>query len=167
MLLYPKFCYKNVQSIDLNLLYSLGIRGIILDVDNTLIDYKMVMPDGIKEWVKNAKNMGFKVCILSNSNKKEKVSSVAKILDLKYIMYGQKPFKKGFISALNLIGIPAEKCVAVGDQIFTDVIGANNMNINSIYVDPINKKEFWYTKWKRPIEAVILNSYKKKVREDK
>ena len=52
MLLYPKFYYKNVQSIDLNMLYDIGIRGIILDVDNTLIDYKEVMPDGIKEWVK-------------------------------------------------------------------------------------------------------------------
>lgn len=166
MLLYPRFYYKNVQSIDLELLYNLGIRGIILDVDNTLIDYKRIMPEGIKEWVKCAESKGFKICILSNSNKKEKISHVAMTLNLKYLMCAQKPFKNGFKKALNLLNVPAEKCVAIGDQIFTDVIGANNMKINSIYVEPINEKEYWYTKWKRPIEKIILNNYKKKVRED-
>ena len=56
--------------------------------------------------------------------------------------------------------------MAIGDQVFTDVIGANKMKIQSLYVEPINKKEYWYTMWKRPIEALILNIYKKKVKED-
>ena len=160
MLFYPKFYYKNVQSIDLDKLYELGIKGIILDVDNTLIDYKRIMPNGIKEWVNDAKKRNFKVCILSNSNKKDKISKVAGDLNLEYLMAAKKPIKSGYVKALNLLDLSAENCVAVGDQIFTDVIGANRMKINSIYVEPINTKEFWYTKWKRPIEAWILKRYK-------
>ena len=162
MLLYPKLYYKNVQSIDLDELDRLKIKGIILDVDNTLIDYKRVMPDEIKIWVDKAKNKNFKVCILSNSNKKDKISKVAEDLDLEYIMSAKKPAKSGYKKILNLLKLEPEECVAVGDQVFTDVIGANRMKINSIYVEPINKKEYWYTKWKRPIEAWILNNYKEK-----
>lgn len=162
MILYPDFYYKNVQSIDLDKLNELKIKAIILDVDNTLIDYKRIMPSEVKTWVDEAKNKNFKVCILSNSNKKDKISKVASDLDLEYIMAAKKPAKCGYKKILNLLKLPPEACVAVGDQVFTDVIGANRMNINSIYVEPINKKEYWYTKWKRPIEAWILNSYKAK-----
>lgn len=159
MLLYPKFYLKNVQSIDLEELYKLGIKGIILDVDNTLIDYKRMMPDGIKEWVDKAKEK-FKVCILSNSNRKDKISKVAKDLEIEYFMSAKKPIKAGYKKVLKSLNLPPEKCVAVGDQVFTDVIGANRMKIVSIYVEPINKKEYWYTKWKRPIEAWILKKCK-------
>lgn len=168
MLLYPKFYYKNVQSINLEELDRLNIKGIILDVDNTLIDYKRIMPEEIKKWIEEAKNKNFKVCILSNSNKKDKISKVADELDLEYIMSAKKPFKLGYNKVLELLKLSPEECVAVGDQVFTDVIGANRMKINSIYVEPINKKEYWYTKWKRPIEEWILNGYKaKKEREVK
>lgn len=163
MLFYPKFYYKDVQSINLDELYKLGMRGIILDVDNTLIDYKRMMPNGIKDWVDYAKKKNFKVCILSNSNKKDKISKVANDLELEYLMCAGKPAKKGYIKALKLLEMKPDECVAVGDQVFTDVIGANRMNINSIYVEPINKKEYWYTKWKRPIESWILEGYKTKV----
>lgn len=162
MLLYPKYYYKNVQSINLEELYKVNIKGIILDVDNTLIDYKKIMPQEIKEWVKEAKNKNFKVCILSNSNKKDKIEKVANDLELEYIMSAKKPFKLGYVKILELLNLKPEECVAVGDQVFTDVIGANRMNINSVYVEPINKKEYWYTKWKRPIEEWILNKYKAK-----
>ena len=163
MLLYPKLYYKNVQSIDLDELDRLKIRGIILDVDNTLIDYKRIMPDEVKTWIEKAKNRNFKVCILTNSNRKDKVTKVASKLNLDYIMAAKKPSKCGYIKVLDLLKLKPEECVAVGDQIFTDVIGANRMKINSIYVEPINKMEYWYTKWKRPIEAIILNNYKSKL----
>ena len=167
MLLYPKFYYKNVQSIDLDVLNKNNIKGIILDVDNTLIDYKRIMPEEIKPWVNEAKNRNFKVCILSNSNKKEKIEKVANDLSLEYIMSAKKPFKCGYKKIMQLLNLKPEECVAVGDQVFTDVIGANRMKINSIYVEPINKKEYWYTKWKRPIEEWILNTYKLKKEEGK
>lgn len=164
MLLYPKLYYKNIQSIDLDELERLKIKGIILDVDNTLIDYKRIMPSEVKTWVEQAKNKDFKVCILSNSNRKDKISKVANDLELEYIMCAKKPSKSGYVKVLKLLGLPPEECAAVGDQVFTDVIGANRMNINSIYVEPISLKEYWYTKWKRPIEAFILNKYKANIK---
>ncbi len=162
MLFYPKLYYKNVQSIDIEGLKKLGVKGIILDVDNTLIDYQKVMPIGIKKWIENVKKEKFNVCILSNSNNQKKISKVASELQLDYFMKAKKPMKIGYQKALKFLDLQPEECIAVGDQIFTDVIGANRMKIISVYVEPINSKEYWYTKWKRPIEECILKAYKRK-----
>lgn len=156
MVLFPDLYYKNVQSIDLGDLRHNNIKGIAIDVDNTLIDYNKILSDEVIKWVETAKESGYKICILSNSNKKDKISKVADRLNLHYIMFAQKPLKKGFKKAIEYLNIPAENIAIIGDQVFTDVLGANMMNMTSIYVEPINKKEYWYTKWKRPIEAFIL-----------
>ncbi len=111
--------------------------------------------------MENAKKNEIKLCILSNSNKKDKISKVANDLGIDYLMSAKKPMKFGYKKALKLLNLSPEKCIAVGDQIFTDVIGANRMKINSAYVEPISIKEYWYTKWKRPIEACILVAYKR------
>ncbi len=72
-------------------------------------------------------------------------------------MLAKKPFKSGFKKASKLLNLLPENIAVIGDQVFTDVIGANNMGMFSIYVEPINKKEYWYTKWKRPLESLILS----------
>lgn len=95
--------------------------------------------------------------ILSNSNNVEKVRNVAENLNVQYINSAKKPFKCGFNNALKVLNLKYENVAMVGDQLFTDVLGANLMNMVSIYVDPINEKEAWYTRWKRPIEAFLLN----------
>ena len=159
MLLYPNYYFENVQSIPFDIFSKKGIKGIILDVDNTLIDYSIAMPTEIKNWVKSAKEAGFKICILSNSSKEEKVSFVAHELMLDYFMSAKKPLKRGFKKVLQYLGYRPEECVAIGDQIFTDVLGANLMHISSIYVKPMNATEHWYTKWKRPFEAIILRKF--------
>ena len=157
MILFPDMYYKNVQSIDLNDLKKYNVKGIAIDVDNTLIDYKQVVSDEVIDWVKKIKNAGYKICILSNSNNKIKVKKVADVLELDYIMVAKKPFKTGFKKVLKHLDLPNENIAVIGDQVFTDVLGANRMDMISIYVEPINKKEYWYTKWKRPIEAFILD----------
>lgn len=161
-MLKPSLIYKGVQYIDLKTLKEKEIKGILLDIDNTLIDYTKVLSKEIIEWVKNAKKEGFKLCILSNSNKMDKIIPIAKKLDIKYVSFAKKPSKKGYRKAAQLLNIEPKKIAMVGDQVFTDVLGANRMNMLSIYVEPINKKEYWYTKWKRPIEAVILKIFKNK-----
>ena len=161
MILFPKMYCKGVPYIDIEELKHNNIKGIAIDVDNTLIDYKKIVSEDIKKWVELVKQSELKICILSNSNNKIKVESVAKTLDLEYIMFAQKPMKKGFKKAMKLLDLPAENIAVIGDQVFTDVIGANRMNMLSIYVEPINKKEYWYTKWKRPIEAIILKASNK------
>ena len=157
MILFPDMYYKNVQSIDLKDLEENNVKGIAIDVDNTLIDYNQIVSSEVIEWVKKIKNAGYKICILSNSNNKEKIEKVATTLDLNYIMVAKKPFKTGFKKVLNFLELPKENVAVIGDQVFTDILGANRMDMISIYVEPINKKEYWYTKWKRPIEAFILD----------
>ncbi len=157
MLFFPDMYCKNVQSIEIDSLRDKKIKGIAIDVDNTLIDYKQILSEEVKNWIKKVKENGFKICILSNSNNKNKVQKVATALDLQYIMLAKKPFKSGFKKASKLLNLLPENIAVIGDQVFTDVIGANNMGMFSIYVEPINKKEYWYTKWKRPLESLILS----------
>ena len=159
--LKPDLIYKGVQYINLTELKSRGIKGILLDIDNTLIDYTKHLSNEVIEWVKEAKNQGFKLCILSNSNKLEKITKVADKLNLEYISFAKKPSKAGFLKAAKQLKLENSEIAMVGDQVFTDVLGANKVKMLSIYVEPINSKEYWYTKWKRPIESVILKHFEK------
>lgn len=94
MVFYPKKYLKNILEITLDFLKENNIKGLILDIDNTLIDYDKNILDGAKEWCDKNKENGIKMCILSNTNKVEKVEKVAKKLDLPYIYFAHKPFKK-------------------------------------------------------------------------
>lgn len=160
--LKPDLVYKGVQYIDLKDLKNKNIKGILLDIDNTLIDYTKTLSDEIVKWIDEAKAQGFKLCILSNSNKLEKITKVADKVELEYISFAKKPSKGGYIRAAKLLNLENQNIAMVGDQLFTDVLGANKVGMLSIYVEPINKKEYWYTKWKRPIESMILKHYLKK-----
>lgn len=157
MILYPDLYYPNVQSIPVEELIQREIRGIAIDVDNTLIDYRKEMNEAVPQWIQQVKEKGMKICILSNSNQEAKVAKVAKTLGIEYILSARKPMKKGFRKAMQKLALPAHQIAVVGDQVFTDVWGANRMHMLSVYVEPINVKEFWYTKWKRPLEKLVLN----------
>ncbi len=165
--LKPDLIYKGVPAIEYEVLKERKIEGILLDIDNTLIDYTQKLSDEIISWVKEAKKQGFKLCILSNSNKMDKIIPIAERLEVKYVSFAKKPAKAGFLRAAQLLNLKACQIAMVGDQVFTDVLGANRVGMVSIYVEPINTKEYWYTKWKRPIESAILNAFglKKKVKE--
>ena len=164
-MIYPKEYLNSVKDISIDLLNKNNIKGLILDVDNTLISLDKKMPAGVSDWVKNMKNSGIKICILSNSNKLNKVEAVAKILEVPYIFFGKKPLKSGFLRAKNLLKLENENIAVVGDQIFTDVIGANRCNMFSILVKPIEEKDYLITRIKRPIEKIIIKMYEKNKRK--
>ncbi len=162
MMIYPKEYLNSVKDIEIELLKKHHIKGLILDVDNTLIDFDRKMLDGVETWVQNLKRSGIKFCILSNSNKVNKVKSVAEKLDIPFLYFAKKPFKKGFRKAKELLKLEAENIAVVGDQIMTDVIGANRSGMFSILVKPIQEKDYLLTKIKRPLEKVIIQSYLKR-----
>lgn len=122
MILYPSIYLNNVKEITIELLKSNNIKGLLLDVDNTLIDFNKKILEGSKEWCEDLKKQGIKLCILSNTNKIEKVKKVAKELDIPYINFAKKPSKKGFKKAIDLLELDAKNVAAVGDQIMTDVL---------------------------------------------
>ena len=105
MLLYPDFYLKNVKEVDIKLLKDNNIKALLLDVDNTLIDLDRNILDGAVEWCNNLKKEGIKFCILSNSNKKDKVAKVAKTLNVPFIFFGTKPLKRGFKKAKKLLNL--------------------------------------------------------------
>jgi len=161
MIFYPKGYFNKVSEISLEYLKENNIKGLILDVDNTLIDYYRNISEETINWANSLKENGIKMCILSNSNKKEKVKEVAGKLGLEYTYFGMKPLKRGFKKAKKMLSLENDEIAAVGDQIFTDVIGSNRMKMFSILVEPIEEKDILVTLIKRPIENYIKKQYLK------
>lgn len=153
----PDAIFNKVTDISVEFLKENHIKGVILDVDNTLLNLDEEMLPGAKEWVKSLKNNGFKICIASNSVKKSKLDRVAKELDLKYIRWSLKPLKRGLKKALRIINIQNKEVAEIGDQYFTDVIGAKRMKMFSILTKPISDEKHWINKVKRKIEQFLLN----------
>lgn len=163
MNIYPNAYLKSVHQITIQFLEEHKIKALILDVDNTLIDYYKNLSNNVIEWAEELKRQGIKLYILSNTNKKEKVQMVAKRLDIPYKSFAKKPSKKGFLEIQKELNINPENIGTVGDQIFTDVIGGNRCNMFTILVDPVTPKDYWYTAWKRPLE----NKIKKKINKER
>ena len=161
-MIYPKIYMNSVTEITLDFLEKNNLKGLILDVDNTLIDFEKNISQKTIDWCYDLKNNGIKMCILSNTNKVEKVKKIADVLNLQYIYFAKKPFKKGFAKAKELLGLEPENIGVVGDQIFTDTIGANRSNMFSILVKPVDKRDILPTKIKRPLENFIIRKYLKK-----
>lgn len=159
MNVYPDLYLNSVIDINATLLKKNKLGALILDVDNTLIDYYKNLVDGAEDWCENLKSEGIKCIILSNSNNREKVETVAKKLGIKYILFAKKPLKSGFKRALEKLEMKPEQVAVVGDQIFTDVIGAKRMNMFSILVKQVAEKDIFITKVKRPIENAIIKKY--------
>lgn len=159
MILYPKAKFNNVREINIDFLRKNRINALILDVDNTLIDYDKNLENGTIEWAEELKKQGIKLYILSNSNKKEKVKMVANKLNIEYEYFAKKPLKVGFRKVQKKIKENSENIGVVGDQIFTDVIGGNRCKMFTILVEPIAEKDIWITVIKRPLENAIKKRY--------
>ena len=154
MILYPNEYLDKVTDITAELLTKNSIKGVVLDVDNTLIDLDKNLIKGVENWIEDLKKIGIKFCIVSNSN-------VAKILDIPFIYFAKKPLKFGFKKASKVLGLKLENMSAVGDQILTDVVGANRCKMFSILVKPVNEKDYLITRIKRPLEKKIISNYLK------
>ena len=161
MLLTPNMQVRKITDITIEMLRENNIKGMILDVDNTLIDLDRVPLEGIKEWIDNMKNEGIKFCIASNSLKKDKIEKVAKMLDIPYVHFSAKPTKIGLKKAKQILGIENSKNIAeVGDQLFTDVLGTNRMKMFSILTEPLCEEKVKINNLKRKLEKRVLRRNK-------
>ena len=166
MYIKPNAYLKKVEDITIEFLQKNKIKALILDVDNTLIDYNRNLSKNVEEWAKDIKSKGIKLYILSNTNNKAKVEQVSKTLNIPYKNFAKKPLKGGFKKVQKILKENAESIGVVGDQIFTDVIGGNRCKMFTILVDPIKEKDYWYTAWKRPIENKIKKRISLQAKED-
>jgi hypothetical protein len=161
-LLYPKLYVSSLFDIDIQNLYQTGIRGILFDLDNTIIPRTAdVFSAEVSSWLKEIRGSNFKACIISNNNSK-RVSKLAGELDLPAVCYAVKPRRKPFRQALELLGTCPEQTAVVGDQVFTDILGGNRLGMFTILVTPMDGKEFWATRLiSRQLEKLVLNLFKK------
>lgn len=157
--MYPKAYFNNIKDITIEFLQTHNIKGLLIDVDNTLIDYNKNILDGVKEWIDKMRDEGIKLCILSNTNNKLKVQNVSRYLDIPYIFFAMKPLKHGFKKGMKKLKLDSKNIAVIGDQLLTDVLGANRSNMYSILVKPIHEKDIFITKLKRPLERKIMNKY--------
>ncbi|MCR5228481.1 MAG: YqeG family HAD IIIA-type phosphatase [Eubacterium sp.] len=156
--LFPTEYYNSTYSIDFEKYYRLGYRGIIFDIDNTLVPHNAPQDARSKELFKKLNDIGYKVCFVSN-NKEPRVKSFNKDVGGSYVFKANKPSPKGYIKAMNNMGTTRENTLFVGDQIFTDIWGANNAKLHSILVKQIDKKEEIQIILKRIIEKPIIALY--------
>ncbi|MBR2283228.1 MAG: YqeG family HAD IIIA-type phosphatase [Ruminococcus sp.] len=131
------FSFHRTVHITPGFLKKHGIRGLILDIDNTLTLHDEPVPaEGIAAWVNRLRRNGIKLVIVSN-NKPERVQPFADSLGIECICGCTKPLRKGYTAALELLELSPGETAAVGDQLFTDIWGANFSGITSIFVDPM------------------------------
>ena len=163
--LTPTYFYDKIEDIPFELLEENNITGLIFDADNTIIDYTKVVSKEKKAWLDELKKRGYNICILSNTVSEKKIRNLMKELDVHGLYLAMKPLLKGFNMALNLLDAKKENVIMIGDQLFTDVLGANRFGIKSIFVNPMHKREDLLTIMKRPLEKYYLKKIKEKAKE--
>lgn len=160
---YPTYRFKSVESIPFSLIEENNIKLIMLDMDNTIIDFKeSKYSKEMKEWAIRMKRNGIKLYILSNSPFGKLVKRIASELGMKYFYSAGKPSRRGFRKIMEIEKVEKENMLMVGDQIFTDVWGGNRFGIKTVLVAPINAKERLHTKIKRPFEKIVIKRYMRK-----
>lgn len=155
-ILLPRKTYKTIFDIPLSKLYRFGIRGMILDLDNTITEWNnlQLSADTIA-WLDRAGQTGFKLCFVSN-NSDYRVKEVADQAGVPFVARARKPRRRGFRRAMELMDTKPETTAVVGDQIFTDILGGNRLNLFTILVTPISDHEFIVTRFVRILERIIL-----------
>lgn len=159
--LYPTKYLDSSYSIDYEQLYCSGIRGLIYDIDNTLVEHGMPATERAIKLFEQLRSIGFDTCLISN-NKEPRVKPFADAVGSKYVYDAHKPSRKNYIKAMELMGTDTGNTYFIGDQIFTDVYGANRAGIPSILVKPIHPKEEIQIVLKRKLEKIVLFCYKRR-----
>lgn len=157
---YPDCYMKSTYDIDFDAYYEKGYRGIIFDIDNTLVPHGAPADERSKKLFAHLKELGYKVVLLSN-NKEPRVKMFNDVVKVSYIFKAGKPLVKNYVKAMEMMGTNKENTLFVGDQLFTDVWGAKKTGIHNVLVQPIDKKEEIQIVLKRYLEKIVLASYKR------
>lgn len=158
---FPDEYVASTYVIPFEKLYQEGYRGIIFDIDNTLVPHGAPADKRAKELFARLEKIGFSSCLLSN-NKEPRVKMFNEEIGTLYICNAHKPMVKNYVHAVDLMNTEIRTTIFVGDQLFTDVWGAKRAGIRNILVKPIYPKEEIQIVLKRYLEKIVLYFYKKK-----
>lgn len=161
---FPSEWVDSTYNIDYQKYYDKGYRGIIFDIDNTLVPHGADADDRAVELFNTLRTIGFDVCLLSN-NKKQRVERFNKDVKANYIFKAQKPYSRNYYQAATMMKISIKSVLCIGDQLFTDIYGGNLAGIHTILVNPIDKKEEIQIVLKRILEKPVLWRYKRKLKK--
>ncbi len=152
----PTYVFDKVGEITPEFLHKKQIKGLLLDLDNTLTTHNNpVPPQSSLDWLDKMRAAGIKLMIVSN-NHAPRVTPFAEQLGLEFVSEGKKPLTFGYTRAIKRLGLEKRNVAAVGDQIFTDVLGSNLKGIRSIFVFPIEPETSLPFRFKRAIEKAFL-----------
>ena len=162
MNLVPDYIFKTFDEATADFLQSIGVKAVILDIDNTLEPYEHPHPgEHVIAWLNSLYDRGIKTAIVSN-NGWERVNLFNKDIGMPAIAKAKKPFKKNVLRAMSLLSAEQGETIFIGDQILTDVLAAHNAGIRAILVPPINDRRDLFTKFKRLIEKPFIRKYEKR-----
>lgn len=161
---FPDRYVASTYVIDFEKLYEDGIRGLIFDIDNTLVPHGAPADERAEELFARLKKIGFECCLISN-NQEPRVKMFNKNIHVDYVYNAHKPSKKNYRKAMMIMGTDTESTVFIGDQLFTDVWGAKRTGIPNILVKPIHPKEEIQIVLKRRLEKIVLYFYKRSLKQ--
>lgn len=162
-LLAPSIVADAIWEIDLASLRAAGVRGLILDLDNTLVEWNRneIRPE-VRQWLGAARGLGMRVSLVSNAIRAGRVSRIGAELDLLVVTWALKPLPWGFRRAMAAMGTrPASTC-AIGDQVFTDMLGANLAGIRTVLLAPLSRRESPHTRLIRLIERPLRRRWRRR-----
>ena len=158
----PEYRFKRFDLVSAEFLLSIGVRGIVLDVDNTLEPYENPTPtEAVVAWLGELRRAGICAAIVSNNNA-QRIDLFNKELGLVAYSKAGKPFKKSIVLAMERMGTDRSNTILMGDQVFTDVWAAHNAGIPAILVPPIRDKRDFFTRLKRFFEKPFLYKYERR-----
>jgi len=156
---FPHLYVNNLTEIPLGTLREIGIKGLLLDLDNTLVGWNRYdLPHEVCLWIQRAKQMGFAIAIVSNALA-DRVQYFSQALDVPGISKAQKPRRSALRSAMTQMNLSCHEVAVIGDQVFTDIWGGNRLGIYTILVHPITPREFFLTRLGRMLERIILRRF--------
>ncbi|HYK73077.1 MAG TPA: YqeG family HAD IIIA-type phosphatase [Pseudoneobacillus sp.] len=158
----PNQHVKSIFQITPDSLKEKGIKGIITDLDNTLVEWdRPLATPKLVNWFEDMKKSNIAITIVSN-NKELRVKAFSDPLNIPFIYEARKPLRRAFYRALQQMGLQKQETVVIGDQLLTDVLGGNRGGFHTILVVPVAKTDGFITKFNRQVERRILNWFRKK-----
>lgn len=162
-LLLPDYRFQKITEITAKDFAEMGIKAAALDVDNTLAPHNQPEPlEGVRQWLEEMQARGYRMVIVSN-NKAARVHPFAGGLGLEYMTRAAKPLPAGFVRCAGRLGIPCRELAVIGDQIYTDILGANLCGAVSVLVAPVSLEHGWSFRARRRLEKPVLQRYERRL----
>ena len=161
---YPDELIPSAYDIDYEKLYQEGIRGIIFDIDNTLVPHGAPADARAVALFERIHGIGLKTCLISN-NQPPRITPFADAVSSPYVADAHKPSRKGYLDGCRIMGTDLSETIFIGDQIFTDVWGAKRAGMRNILTRPIHPKEEIQIVLKRRLEAIVLFFYRRSLKK--